>query len=886
MGLHFVDLFIVCSYLAICLYIGIAKSLKIKTFHDFISFKDITLPILICTLLSSSIGVGTTLGITEKIYLFGAIFAIRQLLMPIYWLISTRIIAPRISHFNDCLTISEIMNKLYGSSARWVTSYTSVMFIIGSLSMQILAMGYVLHYFFGVDQLYGSIISSGILLTYSLLGGMRAIIFSEVFKFTIFILIIPASCLIAMIKVGGIENIINSLPKSHTQFNITSENLPTLISFIIYSILPSYNPELVQRYLIARNSSQLKSAFKAAFGFSIIIALSITFISYLVKSSGYSGDSAEVLLFFIQEYLPVGLKGVMIAGLLAIFMSKSESSVSATSIIIVNDILKLLFPQLSQKRQLLLLRFFIFGLICIALIVSSSATQLIDILWFARNFWDPIIFIPLTAGFLGFKTNDKSFLSSAFLAIIFTIGAGIYIGEFATISYCFGIMGSGIGFFIAHYLQILLGHIKKQQIVESSLHTKVIKPTKISIILSRVKEALLKNHQTKQRYDECAVYSLISLFAYGTYFMVSKSNPIIGTTLLIGYSLCLLFVFREGLFTKTFITKYLPAFWYLILTYCLPFTAGCLLFFSDNQAFWILSGVLTIFSLSFFVDSIRFLILTTVGIGTSYLLYLSTTDAQTSAILGNVGYIYLFIFLGTLYFLRSREIENQKKIENLNLYSGAIAHEVKNPIASINMSAQTLNDIINNSQIETSGDKVNITLDLAEFDMLKNISKNLESITNHSVSTIDNILSNIKNHNSPEDKGIYNIEEIIKLTLQEYDPSGSRIDIEIVDNFTFIGSLNNIKHLLLNLLNNVKDHAGLDVHISITAKDNKLFFKDHGQGITVDDTARIFNNFYTKSKKGTGIGLAFCKMVMEEMGGNIECHSEIGKYTEFVISFN
>ncbi len=883
MDLHIFDLLIVSSYLLLCLYIGISKSLKIKTLHDFASFKDITLPVLVCTLLSSSIGVGTTLGIAEKIYLFGVVFAIRQLLLPVYWLISAYVIAPRIEQFKDCLTISEIMNKLYGPSARWLTSYASVLFVIGSLGMQLTAMGYIFQYFFGIDQLYGSIISSAILLTYSVLGGMRAIIFSEVFKFTIFILIIPASCVVAMIEIGGIDNILTTLPNTHTEFTITRENFLSTISFVIYAILPSYNPELVQRYLFAKNNIQLKNAFRAAFGFSLIIAISITFISYLVKSSGYNGNSAEVMLFFIEEYLPIGLKGLMIAGLLAIFMSYSESSVSATGIIIVNDILKLLFPKITHAQQLLLVRLTIFAIIGITLVVTNPRNHLIDILWFARNFWDPIVFIPLTAGFLGFRSNQNSFIASSICAVISSISSGIYFGEFATISYCFGIIGSIIGFFSAHYIQIFTGYIVVNKNKKLRPISWVSSFSKLK--LPNISKKLRTKQITKTKYNEFCIYIMISMFVYSSYFIFSKSNPIIGVIFLIGYFLALLFLFRDGLFSTALINKCLRIYWYFLLTYCLPFTAGCLLFFSHGNDFWLLSGVLAIFALSFFVDSIRFFILNIVGITLAYALYNLTTDIQFLGLLSNIGYIYLFIFLGTLYFLRSREIENEQKIETMCVFSGAIAHEVKNPLATLNMSAQTLQTIIDSSNVISKGDKVNLQLSQEEFKLLQDISKNLETITNNSVSTVDNILSSIRNHGVSEDIGIYKISEIIQVSLRDYNSSGSKIDIDIIDDFSFHGSLNNVKYLLLNLLNNVKDHAGFDVHISITAKDNKLYFKDHGKGLTAEDTARIFNSFYTKSKSGTGIGLAFCKMVVEDMGGNIECNSEIGKYTEFVITF-
>ena len=69
--------------------------------------------------------------------------------------------------------------------------------------------------------------------------------------------------------------------------------------------------------------------------------------------------------------------------------------------------------------------------------------------------------------------------------------------------------------------------------------------------------------------------------------------------------------------------------------------------------------------------------------------------------------------------------------------------------------------------------------------------------------------------------------------------------------------------------------GGKDVIISIT---------DNGCGIEEKDLPRIFENFFsTDRKKGTGLGLAYCKQVVEAHGGTIGVESEVGKGTTFTI---
>ena len=66
---------------------------------------------------------------------------------------------------------------------------------------------------------------------------------------------------------------------------------------------------------------------------------------------------------------------------------------------------------------------------------------------------------------------------------------------------------------------------------------------------------------------------------------------------------------------------------------------------------------------------------------------------------------------------------------------------------------------------------------------------------------------------------------------------------------------------------------------------NILSFKDTGAGIAPEILPHIFEKFYSRTKYGTGIGLAFCKSVMKGLGGDITCTSQYGEYTEFILTF-
>ena len=84
----------------------------------------------------------------------------------------------------------------------------------------------------------------------------------------------------------------------------------------------------------------------------------------------------------------------------------------------------------------------------------------------------------------------------------------------------------------------------------------------------------------------------------------------------------------------------------------------------------------------------------------------------------------------------------------------------------------------------------------------------------------------------------------------------------------------------------VNDFKGcINISISIENEFNILHIKDTGKGMSEDIKDKIFNKFYSRTKHGTGIGLSFCSLVMSAFDGYIECISEEGEFTEFLLYF-
>ena len=145
------------------------------------------------------------------------------------------------------------------------------------------------------------------------------------------------------------------------------------------------------------------------------------------------------------------------------------------------------------------------------------------------------------------------------------------------------------------------------------------------------------------------------------------------------------------------------------------------------------------------------------------------------------------------------------------------------------------------------------------------------------------------------------LSELVLQTLEAMarTPEKDSIDlrIEIPDGLKLVTRPTELQQVLLNLLLNARTAvlAGKgkrEIEISASRSDQWTTIRvtDNGKGIEPADLERIFQPFYSgdgsskDQRKGYGLGLAFCRKIVAELGGEISVESQPGKGSSFVLS--
>ncbi|MBU8848612.1 MAG: GHKL domain-containing protein [Desulfobacterales bacterium] len=223
--------------------------------------------------------------------------------------------------------------------------------------------------------------------------------------------------------------------------------------------------------------------------------------------------------------------------------------------------------------------------------------------------------------------------------------------------------------------------------------------------------------------------------------------------------------------------------------------------------------------------------------------------------------------------------EHLKRVEKMaamdELISG-IAHEIKNPLASLSGSIQLLREDTNPGSYE---DKL-MQIILRETNRLKNIVDDIRLFAKPST------------NNAVEIKTADAIEDTVELFLNDPERNKKiKFNMNLDKDICIFIDPAHFTQILWNLLKNadqsIKDHGEIKIYLE-SSRNNRvcLTVKDTGIGISQKSFTHIFDPFYTTKPDGTGLGLSIIHRLVDTYNGMIDFKSTPGKGTMFTVLLN
>lgn len=410
-----IDLSIIIAYLLITIVVGFVKGRNVTTMKDFsVASYNYSTPVIVATISATLIGGETIFGITEKVYDEGLIYILACMALPLSTALLAFVLAPRFGRFHGMISVGDVMGSFYGKPGKVITGIAGVLLSVGYVGAQVSAIGYFCNYFLDIPYIVGILLGSGVVIAYSTLGGIRAVTATDVIQFGVLIIAIPMICNIGLNIVGGYNALLEALPQKHLSLSPRDINYFHYGGLFILFSIPFLDPAITQRILMTKDIRQASMVMKITALIELPFTVTVCVIALVAFSINPDLDSHLVAPYLINTILPEGIKGLCLAGMLAIIMSTADSYLNAASITIIHDVIKPLRKKaISDRQELNLTRISTFALGIFAIVAAVSFEGIMDIVISFCNFWGPVVLIPLVSGLFGYKASKTAFVAAA-----------------------------------------------------------------------------------------------------------------------------------------------------------------------------------------------------------------------------------------------------------------------------------------------------------------------------------------------------------------------------------------------------------------------------------------------------------------------------------------
>ena len=330
-------------------------------------------------------------------------------------------------------TMPEFLEKRFDARSRWVLSIFSIAaYVLTKISVTIYAGGVVVSALLGIDFWTGAIATVILTGIYTVLGGMRAVVYTETLQAVLLILGATVLTFIGLDKVGGWESMTKTLtpeyfnmwrPATDPDFPWPSLLITSTIVGIWYWCTDQY---IVQRALTAKNIKEGRRG--TIFGavlklLPVFLFLIPGIIALTLKMRGelHWDSPDEAFPILMSNLLPSGLRGLVAAGLLAALMSSLASVFNSCSTLFTVDIYKKLKPNTPEKKlvrtgQVATVIVVVIGIIWIPIMANISGV-LYEYLQSVQAYIAP----PITAVFLMGIFHKRVNATGAFATLVMGI---------------------------------------------------------------------------------------------------------------------------------------------------------------------------------------------------------------------------------------------------------------------------------------------------------------------------------------------------------------------------------------------------------------------------------------------------------------------------------
>ena len=415
-----VDLIIIIGYLLGIMTIGILVGYKKRASSEefFLAGKSLRWPMIGAALFTANISTIHLVGLAADGYRIGLVVGNFEWMASFTLIILGLVFAP--FYFRSKIgTLPEYLEKRYSPTARTIMAFIAILgALLIHIGISLYAGAKVMEHFFGINMYISIIVIAVITATYTILGGLKAVVVTDTIQA---VLLLAGAAILTLIGLShlsdiGIHNLaelraavkpdqmsmIHNLRNPGTGHINEYSWLTVMFGYFVLGIWYWCTDQtIVQKVLGAKTEKDGRDGAIFAGFLKILPVFLMVFpgvVGYLLFKDQIR-EPNDTLLVMMRNLLPTGLRGLMAAGLLAALMSTIEAALNSTATVTAEDIVKRMRPQTKDRTLVLIGRITAGVVILLAMAWSTQGGRFTSIFVAINKI--PMMFAPaITTVFL------------------------------------------------------------------------------------------------------------------------------------------------------------------------------------------------------------------------------------------------------------------------------------------------------------------------------------------------------------------------------------------------------------------------------------------------------------------------------------------------------
>lgn len=374
--------------------------------------RRLTLPLFIATLVAT--WYGGIFGVTQIAFEKGIFnFVTQGFFWYVAYLIFAFFMVDKVRSY-ESVTLPEMIGKMFGPKSAYLSGVFNLINVIPIAYT--ISIGLFLKLIFGGSLISMMALGTGVVLLYSMFGGLRAVIYSDLVQFFVMCSSVVLVLLFSVSQFGGITFLQNSLPASH--FSVTGgEPVSVLFAWGLIALATLIDPNFYQRCFAAQNGKIAKRGIIISTVIWIFFDISTTAGAMYAKATIPNADSGLAYLTYSLQILPNGVRGFFLAGILATILSTLDSYLFLAGTTLSYDLLPKRFRKNISSHYL--------GIILVGLfsiLIAYHFDGSIKLVWKTLgSYFSACLLIPVLFGHLfPGKISDNQFISVVSAGIVAT----------------------------------------------------------------------------------------------------------------------------------------------------------------------------------------------------------------------------------------------------------------------------------------------------------------------------------------------------------------------------------------------------------------------------------------------------------------------------------